>query len=64
MEKVGCTAMITTSKDYHKLNALNKGNKKIIVLKMELNFLETRDGQYNTKVEFTNLLKRVIGLEP
>ena len=63
MEKVSCTAMITTSKDYYKLNALNKGNKKIIVLKMELNFLETRDGQYNTKMEFTNLLKQVIGLE-
>ena len=60
MEKVSCTTIITTSKDYYKLNALNKGNKKIIVLKMELNFLETRDGQYNTKMEFTNLLKQVI----
>ena len=63
MKKNDCKTIITTSKDYYKLNILNKENKKIIVLKREFNFSETKSSQYNTKIEFINLLQRVIRLD-
>lgn len=56
----GCKSIITTSKDYYKLSALNKKMVGIIVLKINFDFEKHPDDKYNNRVELINLLKRVM----
>ena len=55
-----CQTIITTTKDYYKLNVLNKSNKKIIMLKIKFDFLETAESGCANKEELINLLKGAI----
>ena len=57
MEKNACQTIITTTKDYYKLNALNKGRREIIMLKIKFDFLETAGRGYANKKNLIDLLK-------
>jgi len=61
MKESNCQTIITTTKDFYKLNALNKKNKKIVVLKMKFDFLNTVEYGYAKKDELVTLLAATIG---
>ena len=42
MEKNNCNTIITTWKDYYKIDYLNINKKKIIILNMEINFMDNK----------------------
>jgi tetraacyldisaccharide-1-P 4'-kinase len=55
-----CQTIITTTKDFYKLNALNNKNKKIIMLKMKFDFLNTGKNGHAKKDELVALLAATI----
>ena len=60
MIKNDCQTIITTTKDYYKLSALNKRNKKIIMLKIKFEFLKHPKNGFANKGELINLLREAI----
>ena len=64
MKNLDCKSVITTTKDYYKLMALNNSDVKIIKLKMEFHFLDTMNmpskSSASRKHIITNLLDQAI----
>ena len=64
MKNLDCKSIITSTKDYYKLIALNKNDMKIRRLKMEFYFLDTMDmpSQFSSSKKniITHLLDKVL----
>tara|TARA_B110000196_G_C20533204_1_gene380962 strand:- start:2 stop:526 length:525 start_codon:yes stop_codon:yes gene_type:complete len=59
MQDNGCRAIITTTKDYYKLEQINIYNIKIIAFDLSFDFIDNR-ANYNNQLDFKNLIKRKI----